>query len=163
MTDEEREALELEVLKKLSPYGLPNNPAQSGWSTEQIKAKFYEGLFYLYQLFKGLRATTEEVAENAEEVVSTAASKTYVDDAIAEAIANVYKGMGSVSTYTDLPSNPAVGDTYNVVSTGDNYTWTGEFWDKQAGDIIAGSGVTVNQNTISSLTTATDVVINIKD
>ena len=38
---------ELEQLKKLSPYSLPDNPSQSGWTTKQVKSKFYQGLFYL--------------------------------------------------------------------------------------------------------------------
>ncbi len=52
---------ELEQLKKLSPYSLPDNPSQSGWSTKQVKAKFYQGLFYLYQLFAGFRDDVGEM------------------------------------------------------------------------------------------------------
>ena len=52
---------ELEQLKKLSPYSLPDNPSQSGWSTKQVKAKFYQGLFYLYDLIDGERADVASV------------------------------------------------------------------------------------------------------
>ena len=52
---------ELEMLKKLSPYSLPNNPSQQGWSASQIKEKFYKGLFFLYELFKDLRGEVETV------------------------------------------------------------------------------------------------------
>lgn len=51
MTEEE----ELELLKKNSPASLPNNPSASGFSTAQIKEKFYAGLLLLYKWFKTLR------------------------------------------------------------------------------------------------------------
>ena len=51
---------ELEQLKKLSPYSLPDNPSQSGWTTKQVKGKFYQGLFYLYELFAGYRENIED-------------------------------------------------------------------------------------------------------
>ena len=49
---------ELQILKEKSPYSLPTDTSQSGWSAEQIKEKFYEGLFYLYSLFQNLRTDT---------------------------------------------------------------------------------------------------------
>lgn len=52
---------ELEQLKKLSPYSLPDNPSQSGWTTKQVKGKFYQGLFYLYDLIDGERTDIEDV------------------------------------------------------------------------------------------------------
>ena len=52
---------ELEQLKKLSPYSLPDNPSQSGWTTKQVKGKFYQGLFYLYNLIDGERTDIEDV------------------------------------------------------------------------------------------------------
>ena len=64
----EQEAQELEQLKENSPYRLPDDAAESGWTTEQIKEKFYAGLFYLYRLFKALRNSndtfTEEMSAN---------------------------------------------------------------------------------------------------
>ena len=64
----EQEAQELEQLKENSPYRLPDDAAESGWTTEQIKEKFYAGLFYLYRLFKTLRNSndtfTEEMSAN---------------------------------------------------------------------------------------------------
>ena len=59
----EQEALELEQLQKNSPYALPDNAAASGWTTAQIKEKFYAGLFYLYNLFKQLRVSNDEFTE----------------------------------------------------------------------------------------------------
>lgn len=174
---EERKARELENLKKNSPYALPNNPSQSGWSTGQIKEKFYSGLLYLYSLFDSLRNDNEDKHEGMvvrdkdgsievpEEPTSDndAVSKAYVDEIVREAIKDVYRDKGSVANYSSLPENPQVGDTYNLAETGDNFMWNGYFWDRLSGNLVAGSGVSVNDNTISSLTTATDVVINIKD
>lgn len=59
----EQEAQELEQLKENSPYRLPDDAAESGWTTEQIKEKFYAGLFYLYRLFKALRNSNDTFTE----------------------------------------------------------------------------------------------------
>jgi hypothetical protein len=42
---------ELQILRQLSAYSLPDNPSQYGWTSKQIKAKLYEGLEYLFNLF----------------------------------------------------------------------------------------------------------------
>ena len=42
---------------------------------------------------------------------------------------------GSVATYTDLPSDAAAGDMYNVTATGRNYIWSGTVWDETGGVI----------------------------
>ena len=60
----EQEAQELEQLKENSPYRLPDNAAESGWTTDQIKEKFYAGLFYLYKLFKALRKSNDDFTED---------------------------------------------------------------------------------------------------
>lgn len=60
----EQEAQELEQLKENSPYRLPDNAAESGWTTDQIKEKFYAGLFYLYKLFKALRNSNDTFTED---------------------------------------------------------------------------------------------------
>ena len=57
-----------------------------------------------------------------------------VKAAIDSAISTVYKWQGSVNTVADLPSSGnAVGDVYNVVSSGANYGWTGSAWDNLGG------------------------------
>ena len=57
-----------------------------------------------------------------------------VKSAIDSAISTVYKWQGSVNTVADLPSSGnAVGDVYNVVSSGANYGWTGSAWDNLGG------------------------------
>lgn len=45
-------------------------------------------------------------------------------------IASMYKFKGTVATVSTLPSSDqAVGDVYNVASTGMNYAWDGSGWD----------------------------------
>lgn len=107
-----------------------------------------------------LKAIYEIIPKLAETVFE---QQRYVDEKISDFYNTAYRDRGSVANYSSLPENPQIGDTYNLAETGDNFMWNGAFWDKLSGDIIAGSGVSVNNNTISSLTTATDVVINLKD
>ena len=54
----------------------------------------------------------------------------------AESIGSALKYKGSVSTYSTLPSTgQEIGDTWNVLDTGDNYAWTGTEWDKLSGTV----------------------------
>ena len=54
MTDEQkqieakRQESEIANLKDNSPFVLPDNPSASGWSTKQIKEKFYKAIIILY-------------------------------------------------------------------------------------------------------------------
>ena len=56
-------------------------------------------------------------------------------------IVNIMTWKGTVSSYSDLPNSPKVGDTYNVtnadtshgVNAGDNLTWNGTDWDNFGG------------------------------
>lgn len=80
---------------------------------------------------------------------STAGSvKSYVDDAVSNAVTSVYKVKGSVATYADLPSNNLTeGDVYNVVAAygnypaGTNWVWVDPEEGEQAGhwDPLGGS------------------------
>lgn len=59
---------------------------------------------------------------------------TALDEKISRALAGVFHYKGSVETFENLPSlEQEVGDTYNVLDTGDNYTWSGSAWDKLSG------------------------------
>lgn len=52
------------------------------------------------------------------------------DLALKSDISNIYKYKGSVENYASLPTEDnAVGDVWDVTSTGMNYAWTGEGWD----------------------------------
>ena len=50
---------------------------------------------------------------------------------LVESIGTVMKYKGSVANYAALQAiqNPTIGDTYNVLDTGSNYTWDGSAWD----------------------------------
>lgn len=64
-----KEELELETLKRNSPYALPSDTAASGWTSAQVKEKFYAGLLYLYNLFKEHRTGVDgDVAEMSDKV-----------------------------------------------------------------------------------------------
>lgn len=47
-----------------------------------------------------------------------------------DAVKKIYTFKGSVSTYDDLSSitEKEVGDVWNILDTGDNYSWNGEEW-----------------------------------
>ena len=55
-----KEENERSLLKQNSPYALPDDPAESGWSTAQIKEKFYSGLLYLHRLLCEYRDSNGE-------------------------------------------------------------------------------------------------------
>lgn len=50
---------------------------------------------------------------------------------LVESIGTVMRYKGSVANYAALQAiqNPTLGDTYNVLDTGSNYTWDGSAWD----------------------------------
>lgn len=54
-----------------------------------------------------------------------------VEEIIARKLPAIFTYKGSIDKVTSLPKdNNKVGDTYNVTSTGANYTWDGSKWDK---------------------------------
>lgn len=95
----------------------------------------------------------------------------------------IFQYRGQVDTYDELPSSGmSIGDTYNVVDTGENYAWNGTSWDCLTGTTAVyfrdgtlesqGSTLTIDadKNTISNLVldditdvTATATEINVLD
>lgn len=71
---------------------------------------------------------------------TTYAKKADVDN-LKTSLSAVYTYKGSVNTYDDLPTEVAIGDTYNVVAAhgsipaGTNYAWNGESWDALGGSV----------------------------
>jgi len=53
---------------------------------------------------------------------------TYTRDQIDQKLSSVYNFKGSVDSFDYLPSDPTVGDVYDVKSDGMNYAWTGTEW-----------------------------------
>ena len=63
MTEEQKQAQEIANLKANSPFALPDDPSSSGWSTAQIKEKFYKAILILYEYLvveRGRITTLEE-------------------------------------------------------------------------------------------------------
>ena len=82
-----------------------------------------------------LTGTASQAASdgNGNNIAATYATiaNTYTKAQVDAKVSSVYRFMGSVATYNDLPSSgQTVGDTYNVEDTGANYAWDGTQWDK---------------------------------
>lgn len=60
----------------------------------------------------------------------TALENYYTKEQIDEKTSTLFNYKGQVQTVAELPNNANIGDTYNVVETGANYTWNGNEWDK---------------------------------
>lgn len=76
------------------------------------------------------QATADGNGNNIAATYATIAN-TYTKAQVDAKVSSVYRFMGSVATYNDLPSSgQTVGDTYNVEDTGANYAWDGTQWDK---------------------------------
>ena len=64
-----------------------------------------------------------------------------VEATINAKVSSVMKYKGTVATYTDLPTDASVGDTYNITNSseyneaGDNAVWNGANWDVLSGTI----------------------------
>ena len=84
-------------------------------------------------------------------------SDVYTKSEVDNKVSTVYKYKGSVSTIGALPTNPAIGDVYNVVGeNGSNYAWDGTQWDNLGGTIDLSSYATkayVDNKTDNILTT----------
>lgn len=88
-----------------------------------------------------IRNIPEQVAKNLHdidtldtEVDSVATDIALLAARVAAALAGVFHYKGTVASYADLPSSGMqVGDTYNVLDTGENYTWSGSSWDRLSG------------------------------
>ena len=61
---------QLRLLRSKSPYILPDNPSDKGFSAAQIKAKMYEGLLYLFHLLSESHAGTGEELDQLGSAVS---------------------------------------------------------------------------------------------
>ena len=115
-----QEELELQTLKSNSPYALPDDTAASGWTTAQVKEKFYAGLLYLYDLFKETRTGVNGNVASLATRVTTMEAKVdaFVDDRKAQKdwdgndisqtyakIANLANGNVPVLKYIDGEGN----------------------------------------------------------
>ena len=106
---------------------------------------------------KSYMATAKEYMQRAQEALASAqaiqsivdtaksnAEKCLADvEAVKESLAKMITYQGSVDNYSDLPTNPQVGYSYNIknadkthgVNAGDNVVWNGTDWDNFGGAI----------------------------
>ena len=107
-------------------------------------------------------------AQAIQSIVDTAkanAEKCLADvEAVRDSLAKMITYQGSVDNYSDLPTNPQVGYSYNVknadkehgVNAGDNVVWNGEDWDNFGGAIdmslFAELGKDVKFNSVTATT-----------
>ena len=70
-------------------------------------------------------------------------SDVYTKSEVDNKVSTDYKYKGSVSTIGALPTNPSIGDVYNVVGeNGSNFAWDGTQWDNLGGTIDLSSYAT---------------------
>ena len=125
---------------------------------------------------KSYMATAKEYMQKAQEALAAAqaiqslidtskanAEKCLADvEAVKESLAKMITYQGSVDNYSDLPTNPQVGYSYNIknadkehgVNAGDNVVWNGTDWDNFGGAIdmslFAELGKDVKFNTVTA-------------
>ena len=118
--------------------------SKSNAATSESNAKSYMDTAkeYMQKAQEALAA-----AQAIQSIVDTAksnAEKCLADvEAVKESLAKMITYQGSVDNYSDLPTNPQVGYSYNVknadkthgVNAGDNLVWNGTDWDNFGGAI----------------------------
>ena len=134
-------------------------------ATSETNAKSY------MNTTKGYMDKTQEAYESAQaiqSIVDTAkanAEKCLADvEAVRDSLSKMITYQGSVDNYSDLPTNPQVGYSYNVknadkehgVNAGDNLVWNGTDWDNFGGaidmNLFAELGKDVKFNTVTATT-----------
>lgn len=139
--------------------------SKSNAATSESNAKSYR------DTTKGYMTKAQEAlaaAQAIQSVVDTAkanAEKCLADvEAVKESLAKMITYQGSVDNYSDLPTSPQVGYSYNVknadkehgVNAGDNLVWNGEDWDNFGSfvdmSLFAELGKDANFNTVKATT-----------
>ncbi len=140
-------------------------------STNQaLTNKTYNGYTLGTACAKGV--STAVTASDANLVTSGAVATALQSYAKTTDIAKIYRPKGSVDTYADLPTNPAIGDVYNVktadpthdVKAGDNLAWSegadGNYWDNLSGIVDTSNFATKDEvSNAVSITLATEADI----
>ena len=139
--------------------------SKSNAATSESNAKYYMATAKEY-----MQKTQEALAaaQAIQSIVDTAkanAEKCLADvEAVKESLAKMITYQGSVDNYSDLPTNPQVGYSYNIknadkehgVNAGDNVVWNGTDWDNFGGAIdmslFAELGKDARFNTVTAKT-----------
>lgn len=116
--------LSVSLTKLYAPDEIPTEQGSFVLSYESGSNPHYE--------WKDLESEFDQTIESAKQYL-----KDYVDGKVSTA----YKFQGSVENYSDLPSNPSIGDLYNVetadpdhgIDAGEQVVWTGTSWDDLGG------------------------------
>ena len=139
--------------------------SKSSAATSETNAKSY------MDTAKGYMTKAQEAfasAQAIQSIVDTAkanAEKCLADvEAVRDSLAKMITYQGSVDNYSDLPTSPQVGYSYNIknadkehgVNAGDNVVWNGEDWDNLGGavdmSLFAELGKDVKFNTVTATT-----------
>ena len=139
--------------------------SKSNAATSETNAKSYMDTAkeYMQKAQEALAA-----AQAIQSIVDTAkanAEKCLADvEAVRDSLSKMITYQGSVDNYSDLPTSPQVGYSYNVknadkehgVNAGDNVVWNGTDWDNFGGAIdmslFAELGKDANFNTVTATT-----------
>ena len=77
------------------------------------------------------------------EAIEIKVANVYTKQEVDSLLSSIYRVKGSVAGFSELPTNPSVGDVYNIIypdfdmgiQAGDNVVWTGESWDRLGGSV----------------------------
>lgn len=93
-----------EYLKSKSPAVLPDNPSSKGWTANQIKIKFYEGLLLLFEWLKRSQLETNEslllVEQNTNQSITQKTNKIINGDTIVKKASQDEDGNNIKLTYS---------------------------------------------------------------
>ena len=153
------------AVEKLGTHEANAAASEAAAKTSETNAKSY------MDTAKGYMDKTQEAYESAQaiqSIVDTAkanAEKCVADvEAVKESLSKIMVYQGSVDNYSDLPTSPQVGYSYNIknadkehgVNAGDNVVWNGEDWDNLGGavdmSLFAELGKDVKFNTVTATT-----------
>lgn len=145
--------------------------SKSNAATSETNAKSYMDTAkeYMQKAQEALAA-----AQAIQSIVDTAkanAEKCLADvEAVKNSLAKMITYQGSVDNYSDLPTNPQVGYSYNVknadkthgVNAGDNLVWNGEDWDNLGGSVDMSLFAELGKDVRFNAVTATTFTGNLK-
>lgn len=83
-----------------------------------------------YSVATDAASTADSISINVQGNYVSKADFLVYQDQVNKKLSAVFHYKGTVPTVDDLPKSNAIGDTYNVNSSGANYAWTGKEWDK---------------------------------
>lgn len=150
-----------EVAAKTSETNASTSKSDAATSESNAKSYMATAKEYMTKAQEALAA-----AQAIQSIVDTAkanAEKCLADvEAVKESLSKMITYQGSVDNYSDLPTNPQVGYSYNIknadkehgVNAGDNVVWNGTDWDNFGGAIdmslFAELGKDVKFNTVTA-------------